>query len=56
MGPMALGRTNGWFVGSQQARECADSLVRWVELAKLDGQAAWAYLKDALAKLRAWPK
>jgi len=53
--PLALGRQNWIFVGSQQAGERAAVLMSLIESAKLNGHDAWAYLKDILTKLPTWP-
>ena len=53
--PLALGRKNWLFVGSQQAGERAAVLMSLIESAKLNGHDAWAYLKDILTKLPTWP-
>jgi transposase len=53
--PLALGRKNWLFVGSQQAGERAATLMSLIESAKLNGHDAWAYLKDVLTKLPTWP-
>ena len=53
--PIALGRKNWLFVGSQQAGERAAILMSLIESAKLNGHDAWAYLKDVLTKLPTWP-
>jgi transposase len=53
--PMALGRKNWLFVGSQQAGERAATLMSLIESAKLNVHDAWAYLKDILTKLPTWP-
>lgn len=53
--PIALGRKNWLFVGSQQAGERAAVLMSLIESAKLNGHDAWAYLKDVLDKLPTWP-
>jgi transposase len=53
--PIALGRKNWLFVGSQQAGERAATLMSLIESAKLNGHDAWAYLKDILTKLPNWP-
>jgi hypothetical protein len=53
--PIALGRKNWLFVGSQQAGERAATLMSLIESAKLNGHDAWAYLKDILTKLPTWP-
>jgi transposase len=53
--PLALGRKNWLFVGSQQAGERAAVLMTLIESAKLNGIDAWVYLKDVLTKLPTWP-
>ena len=53
--PIALGRKNWLFVGSQQAGERAAALISLIESAKLNGHEAWAYLRDILTKLPTWP-
>ena len=53
--PLAIGRKNWLFVGSQQAGERAANLMSLIESAKLNGHDAWAYLKDVLDKLPTWP-
>jgi transposase len=53
--PLALGRKNWLFVGSQQAGERAATLMSLIESAKLNGHDAWAYLRDVLTKLPTWP-
>ncbi len=53
--PLALGRKNWLFVGSQQAGERAAVLMTLIESAKLNGHDAWAYLKDILTRLPTWP-
>lgn len=53
--PIALGRKNWLFVGSQQAGERAAVLMSLIESAKLNGHDAWAYMKDILTKLPTWP-
>jgi transposase len=53
--PIALGRKNWLFVGSEQAGERAATLLSLIESAKLNGHDAWAYLKDVLTKLPTWP-
>lgn len=55
MRPIALGRKNWLSIGSQQAGEHAATLMSLIESAKLNGHDAWAYLKDVLTKLSAWP-
>ena len=49
--PLAVGRKNWLFVGSQLAGERAAVLMRLIESAKLNGQDPWAYLKDVFERL-----
>jgi transposase len=49
--PLALGRRNWLFVGSQGAGERAANLMSLIESAKLNGHDPWAYFKDVLARL-----
>lgn len=49
--PLALGRRNWLFVGSQGAGERAASIMSLIESAKLNGHDPWAYLKDVLERL-----
>ena len=49
--PLALGRRNWLFVGSQQAGERAASILSLIESAKLNGHDPWAYLKDVFERL-----
>ena len=51
MRPLALGRKNWLFVGSQQAGERAAVLLSLIESAKLNGHDPWAYLKDVFERL-----
>lgn len=53
--PIALGRKNWLFVGSQQAGERAAVLMSLIASAKLNGHDAWAYMRDVLTKLPSWP-
>jgi transposase len=55
MRPIALGRKNWLFVGSETAGERAACLMSLIESAKLNGHDAWQYLKDILTKLPTWP-
>jgi transposase len=55
MRPIALGRKNWLFVGSEQAGERAACLMSLIESAKLNGHDAWQYLRDILTKLPTWP-
>jgi transposase len=49
--PLALGRRNWLFVGSQGAGERAANLMSLIESAKLNGHDPWAYLKDVFERL-----
>ena len=53
--PLAAGRKNWLFAGSQWAGECAAVLMSLIESAKLNGHDPWAYLKDVLERLLAHP-
>jgi transposase len=49
--PLAVGRKNWLFVGSQQAGERAAVVLSLIESAKLNGHDPWTYLKDAFERL-----
>ena len=49
--PLALGRRNWLFVGSQQAGERAACVLSLIESAKLNGHDPWAYLKNVFERL-----
>jgi len=49
--PLAIGRKNWLFVGSQQAGERAGVMLSLIESAKLSGHDPWAYLKDVFERL-----
>jgi transposase len=49
--PLAVGRKNWLFVGSQAAGERAANIMSLIESAKLNGHDPWAYLKDVLERL-----
>ena len=49
--PLAVGRKNWLFVGSQQAGERAGVVMSLIESAKLNGHDPWAYLKDVFERL-----
>jgi hypothetical protein len=49
--PLAVGRKNWLFVGSQQAGERAAVALSLIESAKLNGHDPWAYLKDVFERL-----
>ncbi len=51
MRPLAIGRKNWLFVGSQQAGERAGNVLSLIESAKLNGHDPWAYLKDVFERL-----
>ena len=49
--PLAVGRRNWLFVGSQQAGERAGNILSLIESAKLNGHDPWAYLKNVFERL-----
>ena len=49
--PLAVGRKNWLFVGSQLAGERAAVLMSLIESAKLNGHDPWAYLRDVFERL-----
>ena len=49
--PLAVGRKNWLFVGSQQAGVRAGNILSLIESAKLNGHDPWAYLKDVFERL-----
>ena len=49
--PLAIGRKNWLFIGSQQAGERAAVVLSLIESAKLNGHDPWAYLKDVFERL-----
>lgn len=49
--PLAVGRRNWLFVGSQQAGERAAVMLNLIESAKLNRHDPWAYLKDVFERL-----
>ena len=49
--PLAVGRKNWLFVGSQLAGERAAVLMSLIESAKLNGHDPWAYLKNVFERL-----
>ena len=51
MRPIALGRKNWLFVGSELAGERAAVIMSLLQSAKLHGHDPWAYLKDVLTRL-----
>lgn len=53
--PMTLGRRNCLFTGSEQAGCRAAAIQSLLATAKLNGLEPYAWLKDTLEKLPAWP-
>ncbi len=53
--PIALGKKNWLFVGSQAAGQRAAALQSPLETARLNGIAPLASLTDTLEKLPTWP-
>ena len=51
MRPIALGRKNWLFIGSQLAGERAAVVMSLLQSAKLNGHDPWAYLKDVLTRM-----
>ena len=49
--PLAVGRKNWLFVGSQQAGERAAVMLSLIESAKLNGHDPWTYMKDVFERL-----
>lgn len=49
--PLAVGRKNWLFVGTQQAGERAAVMLSLIESAKLNGHDPWGYLKDVFERL-----
>ena len=49
--PLAIGRRNWLFMGSQQAGERAGIVLSLIESAKLSDHDPWAYLKDVFERL-----
>ena len=49
--PLAVGRKNWLFIGSQQAGERAAVIMTLIESAKLNDHDPWAYLKDVFERL-----
>lgn len=49
--PLAVGRRNWLFVGSQQAGERAAVIMSLIESVKLNGHDPWAYLKNVFERL-----
>ena len=49
--PLAVGRKNWLFVGSQLTGERAAVLMSLIESAKLNGHDPWAYLKNVFERL-----
>ena len=55
MRPIALGRKNWLFAGSQRAGERAAAIMSLIQSAKLNGHDPHAYLKDVMERLPTWP-
>jgi transposase len=53
--PIAIGRKNWLFAGSEQAGQCAAAIQSLLATAKLNGLDPAAWLKDTLDKLPTWP-
>ena len=53
--PITLGRRNWLFTGSERAGCRAAAIQSLLATAKLNGLEPYAWLKDALEKLPAWP-
>lgn len=53
--PIALGRKNWLFAGSERAGKRAAAIQSLLATAKLNGIEPHAWLKDTLEKLPAWP-
>ena len=53
--PIALGRNNWLFAGSQRAGERAANIMSLIQSAKLNGQDPYLYLKDVLERLPTQP-
>jgi transposase len=53
--PIALGRRNWLFAGSARAGQRAAAIQSLLATAKLNGLEPYAWLKDTLEKLPAWP-
>lgn len=53
--PVALGRSNWLFAGSQRAGERAPTIMSLIQSAKLNGHDPYRYLKDVLERLPTQP-
>jgi transposase len=53
--PIAIGRKNWLFAGSEQAGQRAAAIQSLLATAKLNGLEPTAWLKDTLDKLPTWP-
>ncbi|GAM53238.1 putative transposase [bacterium endosymbiont of Mortierella elongata FMR23-6] len=53
--PIAVGRKNWLFIGSERAGRRAAAIQSLFATAKLNGLDPAAWLKDTLEKLPAWP-
>ena len=53
--PIALGRGNWLFIGSERAGQRAATIMSLVQSAKLNGHDPYSYLKDILERLPTHP-
>lgn len=53
--PVALGRKNWMFAGSQRAGRRAAAVMSLIQSAKMSGHDPYAYLKDVLTRLPTHP-
>ena len=53
--PIALGKKNGLFAGSERAGQRAAAIQTLLGAAKLNGLDPAAWLRDTLEKLPTWP-
>ena len=53
--PLALGKKNGLFAGSERAGQRAAAIQTLLGTAKLNGIDPAAWLRDTLEKLPTWP-
>lgn len=51
--PLAIGRKNWRFVGSEKAGRRAAAVMSLIQSAKLNGHVPYAYLRDVLERLTA---
>ena len=55
MRPIALGRRNWTFAGSDAGGECAAAIYSLIETAKLHGRDPEAYLRRVIAQIADYP-